>query len=216
MEITYIAHSCFKIKGKDLTLIIDPYDPNSTGQKFVKVSADVVLLSHFHDDHSYVDGIGDYELLIDSPGQYEKNGVFINGYKTYHDNKQGEERGKNTVYVIEIDDITIMHLGDLGHELSKETIEKIPDIDVLLIPVGGVYTIDAETAVKVISSIEPGFVIPMHYQTPTLKLPEKLDGVEKFLDEMGADDVERVDTFKTSKSSIPEDDTEVVIINPKY
>lgn len=185
MEITYLGHASFKIKGKTSKLIIDPYDPDKLGFKFPKQKADIVLISHHHFDHDYIDGVGDYSLVIDAPGEYEKDGTLIFGYGTFHDDKNGTERGKNTIYEIHIDDFTILHLGDLGHELNEETLEKLPDVDILMIPVGGNYTINSQKAVKIISSIEPGIVIPMHYKTPQLDASIELEPVDKFLDEMG-------------------------------
>jgi L-ascorbate metabolism protein UlaG (beta-lactamase superfamily) len=195
MEITYIGHSCFKIKGKELTIVIDPYDPK-IGYKLPKLECDV---------------------LITSPGEYETSGVFIFGIPVYHDAKEGHERGENTIYMIEIDGITLLHLGDLGHDLSKETLEKLSDIDVLMIPVGGKGTIDAETASEVISEIEPGYVLPMHYKTVELTGIQGLDGLDKFLNEMGVEnDVKKDDKLKiSSKSDVP-DDTQVVILNPAH
>ena len=122
------------------------------------------------------------------PGEYEIGGVLIIGIATFHDKEKGEKRGKNTVYLLEIDEITICHLGDLGHVLTGEQVEEIDDVDVLLLPVGGVSTINAATAAEVVRQIEPKVVIPMHYQTPALK--KELEPVGKFLKEIGAKDVE--------------------------
>ncbi len=216
MEITYIGHSCFKIKGKDSSIVIDPYDPK-IGYKLPKLECDVLLTTHDHFDHHNVDGVSGYKMLIEGPGEYELNGVFIYGIQVFHDDKQGEERGKQTIYLIDIDGITLLHLGDLGHELSKETLEKISKVDVLMIPIGGVYTIGPEKAVKVISSLEPGIVIPMHYKTDDLKGFDDLAGVDKFMDEMGVENnVKSEDKLKVStRSDIPEE-TEVVILKPSH
>jgi L-ascorbate metabolism protein UlaG (beta-lactamase superfamily) len=216
MKITYIGHSSFIIKGKENTLVIDPYNPNSTGYKYPKQKADLLLTTHFHDDHYYIDGVGDYSLHISGPGEYEKNSSLIYGMPTFHDDQNGDLRGKNTIYEIHIDDFTLLHLGDLGHQLKETTTERISDIDVLFIPVGGVYTIDSSVASRVISSIEPKIVIPMHYQTEDLKLPEKLDKLEKFLNEMGVDETKQLDELVLkSKSDIP-DETEVTLLNPTH
>lgn len=216
MEITYIGHSCFKIKGKELSLVIDPYDPK-IGYKLPKLEADVVMSSHDHFDHANVSAVNGTRFKIDGPGEYEISNVFINGLPTFHDDKSGKEKGVNTVYLIDIDGFTLLHLGDLGHELNDSTLEHIGAVDVLMIPVGGYYTIDAKTAAKVISSIEPGIVIPMHYKTADGTGVDKIDGLEKFLDEMGADgNVKTVDKLKiTSKSDIP-DETEIVVLNPAH
>lgn len=216
MEITYIGHSCFKIKDKTLSLVTDPYDPKSTGYNLPKLSADVVLVSHGHKDHNYVEGVSDHRLVVDQAGEYELGGIFIMGIEVFHDKSEGGERGKNIIYLIDIDGFTVLHLGDLGHELSKETLEKLSDINVLLIPVGGTYTIDAGTAAKVISSIEPGIVVPMHYQTKDLKNTE-LDGLDKFLDEMGIEgDVKKVDRLKINSSSDIPEETEIVVMQPTH
>lgn len=217
MEITHIGHSCFKIKGKDLTIVIDPYDPEQVGYKLPKLEADIVLITHRHRDHNYLDGVKNYKMVIDTPGEYEVNGVYVQGIETYHDEKQGKERGENIMYWIDMENVDILHMGDLGHDLSEESLEKIPDVEVLLIPVGGGYTINAETAVDVISAIEPGIVIPMHYQTPDLKLSNKLDPIDKFLDEMGVSGkTKREEKLKISnKSDIPEE-TDVVVLEPQH
>lgn len=219
MEISLIGHSCFKIKGKELTLVIDPYDPKKVGYKLPNLSADLVLTSHAHEDHNFIDGVGDYKLLIETPGEYEMSDVFVYGFKTFHDNKKGAERGVNTIFQIQMDGFSLLHLGDLGHELSQETLEKLTDVDVLMIPVGGTYTIDAKTAVKVISSIEPSIIIPMHYQTKDLKgLSNKLQEVKEFLDEFGveAGSLKEADKLKiTSRSDIPEE-SEVHVLSPHH
>ncbi len=217
MEITYIGHSCFKIKGKEATLMIDPYDP-SIGYKMPKSEADILLVTHQHPDHNNISAVNNYKLLIDGPGEYETKGTFIHGIQTFHDDKQGEERGKQTIYEIDFEGINIVHLGDLGHELPKDTLEKISKVDVLMIPGGGFYTINAKTAAKVISSLEPGYVIPMHYKDEGYTGSEEVDNLSKFLDEMGLDEktVRKEDKLKlSSKSDIPEE-TEVIVLNPSH
>lgn len=217
MEITYIGHSCFKVKGKELSLVIDPYDAK-IGYKLPKIDADVVLSSHDHSDHSNKAGVSGSRFVIDSPGEYEISGVFINGLATFHDDSGGSKRGKNTIYSIDIDGFTLLHLGDLGHELSDETLEHIGTVDVLMIPVGGFYTIDAEIAAKVISSIEPGIVLPMHYKTSDSGASSaNMADLDKFLDEMGVSKTaQRSEKLKlTSKSDIPEE-TEIIVLTPAH
>jgi L-ascorbate metabolism protein UlaG (beta-lactamase superfamily) len=217
MEITYIGHSCFKIKDKTITLVIDPYDPK-IGYKLPKLSSDVVLTTHDHFDHNYIEGVSDYRLLIDGPGEYEVGGCFIYGKEVSHDEKSGGERGKVTMYLITLDGFNILHVGDLGSELSQEDIEKIPSVDVLMIPVGGKYTIDAEKATKVISALEPSYVIPMHYKTSDLTGIEGLTGVEEFLDEMGVENGVKKDVDKlviNSKSDV-DGETQVVVLKPAH
>lgn len=217
MEITYIGHSCFKIKGKQITVVTDPYNPEKTGYKLPKLECDVLLSSHEHDDHSYKDGITAFGHYIDCAGEYEISDVYVQGIECFHDDNSGKDRGKNIIYLIEMDGFNILHLGDLGHELAQEQLEKLPDIAVLMIPVGGVYTIDVKVASKVIASIEPGIVIPMHYQTDDLTgLSKPLDPLKKFLHEFGEDNVAPTDKLKiTSKSDIP-DETKIVVLSPSH
>ena len=217
MEITYIGHSCFKIKDKTISMVIDPYDPK-IGYKLPKLSCDVLLTTHDHFDHNYIEGVSDYRLLIDGPGEYEVGGCFIYGRAVSHDEKEGGERGKITMYLITIDGFNILHLGDLGCELSQEDMEKIPNVDVLMIPVGGKYTIDAEKATKVISALEPSYVIPMHYHTKDLTGVEGLSGVDEFLDEMGVENGVKKDVEKlviNSKSDL-DGETQVVVLKPAH
>ncbi len=217
MEITYIGHSCFKIKGKTLSIVIDPYDPK-IGYKLPKLSADVVLVTHDHFDHNNSSAISDSRLVIDAPGEYEIGGAFVYGRSVYHDEKQGAERGKNTMYLITIDGIDILHVGDLGHELSQEDIEKIPNVDILMVPVGGKVTIDAEKASELISVFEPAYVLPMHYKTLDFSGGFELDGVDKFLDEMGVENGIKKGLDKLTISSVKEDSegTEVVVLKPTH
>jgi len=216
MEITYVGHSCFKIKGKTLSLVIDPYD-SKIGYKLPKLSCDVLLVTHEHFDHNNIGGVSDYRLLINGPGEYEVGGTFIYGRSVSHDEKQGGERGRSTFYLITVDDVDVLHLGDLGQELTQEDLEKIPNVDVLMIPVGGKYTIDAETATKVISALEPSYVIPMHYKTDDSTMKD-IDGVDKFLDVMGVENGIKKDMDKLTVSAKKDEseDTEVVVLKPTH
>lgn len=210
MEITYLGHSCFKIKGKDNTILIDPYD--ETIGKLSKQSCDILINSHQHGDHNHNEIVSDYKILIDVPGEYEIGGTFIYGYPTFHDNKLGEERGKNTIFSIEVEGYVVMHLGDLGHQLDQKFLEKIEDVDVLMVPVGGFYTIDAKTASKVIAQIEPKIVIPMHFKKKDDKSDSQIDTLEKFMEEMGLEEVKEEDKLNlSSRTNLPEE-TQVVIL----
>ncbi|MBT4513131.1 MAG: MBL fold metallo-hydrolase [Chloroflexi bacterium] len=200
MEITWLGHSCFKIKGKSGTIITDPFDSTS-GYKLGKLTADIVTLSHNHPGHNYAAGIGGDPKVITGPGEYDIAGIFVYGVRTFHDIEKGKQRGNNTSYLIEIDDVKVCHLGDLGHVPSAAQIDEISDADVLLIPVGGESTLDATTAVEVVNLISPDIVIPMHYQTESSR-PE-LDALDKFLKEIGTKDVTPVPKLSVNKSLLP-------------
>jgi len=214
MEIYPLGHSSFRIKGKSATVVFDPYDNSSTGLKMPKVeTADVVMVSHDHPDHNSVHSIPGSPFTVIGPGEYEINGVTVVGVPTFHDDKNGEERGLNCVYKITIDDVNICHLGDLGHKLSDEQISQIGNVDILFIPVGGHYTIDSKTASQVVAQLEPVIVIPMHYQRTGLdaKLAEVLEPVTAFTKEMGVEGLVPQPKLVISKDKLPETTTVIVL-----
>lgn len=215
MDITYIGHSSFKIKGKSATVVTDPFDPTMVGIKFPPTDADIVCVSHQHQDHNYIRGITNAKRIIDGPGEYEVMGVSVLGFSTFHDDKKGQERGKNTVFVIEIDGLRIAHLGDLGHDLSEDLVEEMGTIDILLIPTGGVYTINSETAAKLAQSIEASITIPMHYKGEGLSQEAfgELEEPTEFVKAFGVPH-ETIDKLSVKKADISED-RKVVILNRK-
>lgn len=211
MDIYWYGQSCFKIKGKTATVITDPFDPDFTGLKLPKdLEGQVVLSTHSHKDHNNVGVVGGDPLIITGPGEYERAGVSIVGIQTFHDKVGGAERGSNTAYHILIDGINIVHLGDLGHVLTDEQASSIDNTDILMIPVGGKYSLDVEMAAKVVAGLEPKIVIPMHYLLPGMKI--ELGGVEPFLKEMGAENVAPVSKLTITRDRLP-DETTVVALN---
>jgi L-ascorbate metabolism protein UlaG (beta-lactamase superfamily) len=200
MEITWLGHSCFKLKGKQTTVVTDPFSPG-LGYTLGKVSAQVVTISHGHAGHSYFQGISGEPRIIKSPGEYEASGVLTTAVRTYHDNEKGAQRGKNTAYVIDVDDVLVCHLGDLGHVLTAEQTKDIETVDVLLVPVGGFSTIDAVQAAQVVRHLEPKIVIPMHYKTADLK--RELDTADRFLKEMGVKEIIPQPKLTVNKNSLP-------------
>ena len=218
MQITYLGHSAFSLKGKNGIVVTDPFS-SDMGLKMPKVSADFITVSHDHSDHNAVDKISpttrrEHPFVIDAPGEYEVAGVSVFGFSTFHDNSQGSERGHNIIYTIHLDDLVVCHLGDLGHTLDEKTIEKLGVVDVLLCPVGGKFTIDPKTAVEVIQAIEPSYVIPMHYRTAAHanKVFGDLATVEDFMKVYGVTK-ELVTSFTVTAGSLPEE-TELVVMNP--
>ena len=213
MIITWQGHSCFKIQDKigpdGVTLVTDPYD-KEVGLKVPNFEADLITVSHDHHDHNNIAALRGTPFIIDCAGEYDRKGILIEGIDSYHDEKKGEERGNNIIYRIEVDDISVAHLGDLGTVLDNTQLEKLVGTDVLLIPVGGKYTLDAKKAVEVISQIEPRIVIPMHYKTEGLKMD--LDPIDKFIKELGLTPSYE-EKLKISKKDLPAEDMELVILS---
>lgn len=212
MDIIYFGHSSFLLKGKSASVITDPFDSDMVGMKFPKVAADIVTISHDHADHNNADAVADTKKVVPGPGEYEVSGVSILGFKSFHDNKKGEERGKNTIFVIEIDEMRIAHLGDLGHTLSDKLIENLGDIDILLLPVGGHFTIGSSEAVSVLQAIEPNIVIPMHYKTSEHK-KETFDALSSVDDFLAACDlpVEKLPKLSIKKENLLDESKAVIL-----
>jgi len=222
-KISWAGQSCFQIsvsnsKDHSADIVIDPYE-EKIGLKLPSFSADIVLVTHDHYDHNNVKGVkaskgSDAPFVINGPGEYEVKEVFIKGIPAFHDESDGKERGQSTIYTIEAEDMKFCHLGDLGQKLlTDEQLEKIDEVDVLMIPVGGTYTIDSTAAQKIISQIEPKIVIPMHYALP--KLTVKLDELSKFLKTMGKDSITPQDKFTIKSSALPNEGAmEIVVLQP--
>ena len=200
MDINWLGHSCFRIKSGQAVIITDPYPPD-LGYSLGKPTAGIVTVSHQHPSHAYVQGVGGEPRLVTGPGEYEISGVLIIGVATFHDAERGKVRGKNTVYLMEIDGISVCHLGDLGHVLNTEQVEEIDNVDVLLLPVGGASTADATMAAEVIRQLEPKAVVPMHYKTQAIN--RELEPVENFLKEMGITQIESQPKLSFTKSNLP-------------
>lgn len=213
MNIVWYGQSCFKIQGRDAVLITDPFD-KSTGLRPPSGSADIVTVSHNHYDHNNYGAIKNNPFVIDSAGEYEINKSVIKGIDSYHDDQKGITRGNNLVYLLEVDNIRICHLGDLGQSsLTNEQLEKIGQVDILFIPIGGVSTIDWKAANTIISQIEPRLIIPMHYKISGAKGDlVKLDSADKFCSDRGVLLKEAVDKFSVKKSDLPQDESRVVIM----
>jgi len=164
-------------------IITDPYEPGgyngAIGYGPIPDEADVVTVSHEHGDHNYVAGVGGNPLVIKGPGSHQAKGLIFTGVATHHDDSQGSERGANTVFIFEVDGLRICHLGDLGHVLTPEQVAQIGAVDVLLLPVGGRATVDANAATQVMEQLSPRVTIPMHYKTDKVGFP--FDSVDEFV-----------------------------------
>lgn len=211
MQIKYLGHASFLIKTKNARVVTDPYDPY-TGLKFPKIEADIVTVSHHHKDHDREDLVLGDKLVLDWPGEYEKKGVRVFGYKSYHDKEQGKERGENILYKFEAENISLLHCGDMGVVPDQELLDEVGDVDILFVPVGGFYTIDASEAQEVVKSIEPSIVVPMHYNHPGLNQETfgKLTGLDEFLKKFGIDRPELVDQINLKKEDLTEAEMKIV------
>jgi len=187
MEIKYLGHASFLIKTKKAKIVTDPFDSQMVGLKFPKVEADIITVSHQHQDHNRADLVLGSPIVFDWPGEYERLGVRIFGFKTFHDEEKGAKRGENIVFKIEAEGITLVHCGDLGEMPDDNFLDRLGNVDVLFIPVGGFYTIDSEKAYQLTKKIEPNVVIPMHYNHPKLnqKIFSNLTSVEEFAKKFG-------------------------------
>lgn len=208
MEITWLGHSCFRIKGKEVTLITDPFD-DTIGYPAPKLAANIVTQSHNHPGHSNSSAVEDNPKILSRSGEYEIGGIFLTGIDTYHDSEQGNIRGKNTIYLFEMDDLRLCHLGDIGDVLSPRQIEDLGSIEVLFIPVGGVSTIDSKMAAEIVRFISPRIIIPMHYGNEVVSWLEPLD---KFLKEMGFKEVITQPKAYITRSNLPSE-TQVVALS---
>lgn len=215
VDIWWYGQACFKIKGKNASIVVDPYSGDFTGLKEPKLEANVVCITHSHEDHNNQSIVGVAEegkapFVISGPGEYEITGINIVGVESFHDDKSGQERGKNTIYQISIDEVNIVHLGDLGQkQLTQQQVESLSGCDVLLIPVGGVYTIDSKEAPDIIAQLEPKMIVPMHYKIPGLKFD--LAPVEEFLKAMGKEGAEKMPKLSVSRDKLP-DEPQVVLL----
>lgn len=214
MDIIYLGHSCFLIRAKKARLVTDPYG-GSVGFIQAKTKADIVTVSHNHSDHYDLSRIEGESMEIKGPGEYEIKGVSVFGRKTFHDKERGAKRGKNTVYVIQIGDIRICHLGDLGHKLSQKQLDWLDGVDVLMIPVGGFYTIGPEEAWEIIKEINPSIVLPMHYRAKGMKESfDKLASLEDFMKAIDTELPRKEKKLSLKKLELPEE-TEIVILERK-
>lgn len=209
VDVTWLGQSCFRLRGRGAAVVTDPYPP-ALGPR-LRLEGNVVTVSHDHDNHSHVQSVKDAHV-IEGPGEYEVAGVTVLGLPTYHDDKRGAEHGRNTVYLIELDDVRVCHLGDLGHTLDDRALEALGNVDVLLVPVGGGRTLDGAKAAEVVRQVEPRYVVPMHFGHPALQT--ELAPVERFLKEMSVPEAEPQNKL-TVQASSAEAETKVVVLEPR-
>ena len=211
MKIEYLGHSCFKLtESTGTSVVCDPYDP-SVGYDMPEVSADAVTVSHHHYDHDNVKAVGGNPAVIDGECSYDLPGVEINAIKSFHDGTRGKKRGDNLIFKFRMDGIDVCHLGDLGEDCSSDLIETVLPVNVLLIPVGGNYTLDAEMAKEYVDRIMPDIVIPMHYRTKDCKLD--IDKVDEFLNLFDGECIEETEgnSVELSRSDLG-GETKIIVL----
>ena len=211
MKIQFLGHSCFKLtESTGKSVITDPY--TNIGYELPEgLEADAVTVSHDHYDHNYTKAVKAGQV-IKGEGFFELDGVTITGIKSFHDESEGAERGENTIYKFRMDGMDICHLGDIGEDCSAELIEMLLPVNILLIPIGGNYTIDAERAKEYVDRIMPDIVIPMHYKSKHLTID--LDRAQGFLDEFDDENVDvcRKDVLEFSREDLTEESTKIILM----
>ena len=213
MKVRWLGHACFLVtSGDGVRVITDPYAVDGgISHAPVTEAADVVLVSHDHFDHSDVSTLQGRPEVVRGSRTRTVKGIPITGVVTYHDSSQGGDRGTNTVFCFTVDDIKLCHLGDLGHVLSEEQVEEIGPVDILLVPVGGFYTIGPSEASQICDQLKPKVVIPMHFRTPRCAFP--IADAEEFLE--GKENVRRVagSEVEVERGTLPAV-TEFVLLQP--
>lgn len=208
MEITWYGLSCFRlVERKHASVVTDPYG-KTIGLPELKLRADIVTISHKARGHSHLSAVGGSKHVLNGPGEYEIGGVFITGIATF----DKEDNGRNVLYVFDMGGLSVAHLGDLQQVPEQKDIEALGQVNVLLTPVGGGNSLNAAQAAELVSLLEPNIVVPMHYQLPGLKVD--LEGVDRFLKEMGIAEPREEASLKITASGLPLE-TETVLLKPK-
>ncbi len=213
MKIKWLAHASFLVTSdNNQKLVTDPYH-TGPGMSYrpVNETADIVTKSHDHGDHSNTGAIKGNPTIVDKAGSQTVKGIEIKGVPAYHDEVKGSKRGTDLIFCFKMDGITVCHLGDLGHSLDQKQLAELGAVDVLMIPVGGYFTIDAREATAVAQSIKPRLVFPMHYKTPKADLP--IHPVDEFIS--GKKNVRKVNAseYEVTKETLPKE-TEIIVLQP--
>lgn len=200
MDLTWLGHACFRIRGREGVVLTDPPDPKS-GHAIARTDAHLVTMSHEHSGHASLKSVGGSPVVLSGPGEYEVQEILVTGIGSFHDTAKGGERGKNTIFAIRVDELVVCHLGDLGHALSAADLETLGAIDICLVPISGADTnLSAAMAAEVVHQLEPKVVVPMSYE-PDQK--RKDAPFERLLHELGVKDLTPVPKLSVARSSLP-------------
>lgn len=210
MDITWYGYSCFRLKGAESVVVTDPPGAEA-GYQVGRLNAEIVTVSHNHPCHSNVAAVSGVRKVLTRPGEYEIANIIVTGIPTFHDSESGARLGRNTVFVIDVDGVRVCHLGDIGHIPKGDQLSELTNIDILLAPVGGGGSLAAAAAAQVINLIEPKIVVPMHYRTPACNRHE-LDGVERFLKELGLAAHEAQPRLSVTRQGLPKEKEATVVV----
>ena len=214
MKIKWLGHSSFMLEeSTGTTIVTDPYDSDYVGIRYPKVSADIVTVSHGHEDHNSAASVGGNPTILDCKGYWEIKGTYITALESYHDSSDGHLRGNNLVFRCRLDGVEVVHMGDIGEEITPKLGEAIGSVNVLLIPVGGNYTIDAEQAKEYVDFLMPDIVIPMHFKTPSCELD--IDKVKAFLQLFDDEQIVYVDgdAIELARDDFDGETTKVIVFD---
>lgn len=213
MKITWLGHSSFRLEeSTGTTVVTDPFHPY-VGYDMPDVSADVITVSHGHEDHAHISAVSGDPTVIRNAGFYEIGGVHLFAQKSFHDQNKGADRGANLIFKIRMDGVEVCHMGDIGEDCSAMLVESIMPVNVLLIPVGGTYTIDSAEAKEYVDKIMPDVVIPMHYKTKDCNFD--IAKLNEFLDLFDDEDVVYQDshTVEFDRADFDGERTKVLVLN---
>jgi L-ascorbate metabolism protein UlaG (beta-lactamase superfamily) len=210
VDLSWLGHACFRLRGRDVTIVTDPYASDGWGYPDLATNANIVTVSNDHPHHAALSGVEGTPRVLRGPGEYEIGGVLIWGVRTAR--PRDKQTVRNTAFIIQIEELTVCHLGDLATApLSAEELTHIKDADVLLVPVGGNCTINATQAAQVVAQVEPKLIVPMHYATSETRGQLALDEVDRFCKELGATEAAPRARLSITSGSLPSEPTVVLM-----
>lgn len=211
MDMTWLGHACFRMRGREGVVLTDPPDPKS-GHAIPRTEAGLVTMSHEHAGHASLRSVAGEPVVLRGPGEYEVHDMLVTGIGCFHDEEKGAERGPNTVFAIRLDDLVICHLGDLGHALSAVDLEKLGDVDIALVPISGPdVNLSAARAAEIVHQLEPKVVVPMSFDPDDTK---KDTPYLRLLHELGVKELEFVSKLSVTRSTLP-DNLQVVALDSR-